>query len=123
MRKDMIFGKSVAESLPQTTVSGGEFGNGVNTARTYAAKHTILAGAVTTAIVIKLQHSDTDGTYVDVDDAKVIGGVNSVSISASEDNTAVEICGVDLKLFQRLAIVSGAGAISATVTVADYLGE
>ncbi len=124
MRKDLIFGTSVAESMPQTTVAGGEFGNGIDLLNTYANKHTVLAGAITTDVVLKLQESSDDSTYTDVPATQMIGGANSFTILATGgDNTAIQIAGFNLKRYSRIAVVSGAGAISATSVVADNLSS
>lgn len=124
MRKDIFFGKSAVESMAQTTVSGGEFGNGVDSLRTFAQGHMVLSGAVGTDIVLKLQESSDDVTYTDVPVSRMIGGVNSFTIvSGSGDNTVTEIAGFDLKRYSRLAVVSGAGDISAVALLCDNFGS
>ena len=124
MRKDIFFGKSVVESMAETTVSGGEFGNGVDSLRTFAQGHIVLAGSVGTDIVLKLQESSDDSTYTDVPVSRMIGGVNSFTIAASGgDNTAIKIAGFDLKRYSRLAVVSGAGDISAVALLCDNFGS
>ncbi len=124
MRKDLIFGKSVVESLPLTVVSGGgDNGNDVSTLRKYAAKHIIHVGAIGTTITVKLQESSVGGGsgYTDVPAAQMIGGVNLVTILDSADNTATQIAGFDLKEVQRSVSVSGAGSLTAVAVLADNL--
>jgi hypothetical protein len=121
-RKDLIFGLSVAESMPSTAVTGGEFGTGIDSLNTYASKHIVLAGAVGTDLIIKLQESSDDSVYTDVPATQMIGGVNSVTILATGgDNTAVQLGGFNLSRYSRIAVVSGAGTISAVSEVADDL--
>lgn len=121
-REDLIFGTSVAESMPTTAVTGGEFGLGVSSLQTYASKHIVLAGAVGTDLVLKLQESADDITYTDVPGTQMIGQVNSFTILATGgDNTAIQMGAFDLQLYSRVAVVSGAGTISAIVVLADNL--
>ena len=113
-RRDSIFGTAVEESLVETTVSGGEFGNGIDLLRTYASKHIVQAGAVTTDVILKLQESVDDATYTDVAVTQMVGGVNSFTILATGgDNSVIQVGGFNLQRYSRIAIVSGAGAISA----------
>lgn len=124
MRKDLQFGLSVVESLPTTVVSGGgDNGSDVDSLRKYAVKHIIHVEAVTTAITVKLQESSVGGGsgYTDVAANQVVGGVNLVSVSASDDNSAVQICGFDLKRYQRIVTVAGAGTCHAVAVLADDL--
>jgi hypothetical protein len=124
MRKDLIFGLSVIESLPTTVVSGGgDNGVDVNSLLKYAVKHIIHVEAVTTAITVKLQESSVGGGsgYTDVAADQIIGGVNLVSVSASDDNSAVQIAGFNLKQFQRIVTVAGAGTCHAVAVLADNL--
>ena len=125
MRKDLIFGLSVVESLPTTVVSGGgDDGVAVDSLRKYAVKHILHVEAVTTTITVKLQESDSSGSgYVDVPAAQMVGGVNLVSIDAADDNTAAQICGFNLKRFQRIQTVAGAGTVHAVAVLADNLGS
>ena len=125
MRKDLIFGTSVVESLPTTVVSGGgDNGVTVDSIRKYAVKHILHVEAVTTAIVVKLQESDSSGSgFVDVAAADMIGGVNSATVGASDDNSAVQIAGANLKRYQRIVTVSGAGTCHAVAVLADNLGS
>ena len=126
MRKDLIFGLSVVESLPTTVVSGGgDNGADVDALRKYAVKHIIHVEAVTTAITVKLQESSVGGGsgYTDVAADQMIGGVNLVSVSASDDNSAVQIAGFNLKQFQRVVTVAGAGTCHAVAVLADNLGS
>ena len=126
MRKDLIFGLSTVESLPTTVVSGGgDNGVDVDTLRKYAAKHIIHVEAVSTAITVKLQESSVGGGsgYTDVAADKMIGGVNLVSISATSDNTAVQLGGFGLKRYQRIVTVAGAGTCHAVAVLADNLGS
>jgi len=123
-RKDLIFGTYVAESLVETTVSGGEFGNGIDSLNTFNGKHIVLAGAVGTDIVLKLQESVDDSVYTDVAVTQMIGGVNSFTILATGgDNTAIQIGGFDLQRYSRIAVVSGAGDISAVSEVCTDLSS
>ncbi len=124
MRKDLIFGLSVVESLPTTVVSGGgDNGSDVDALLKYAVKHIIHVEAVTTAITVKLQESSVGGGsgYTDVAADQMIGGVNLVSVSASDDNSAVQIAGFNLKQFQRIVTVAGAGTCHAVAVLADNL--
>jgi hypothetical protein len=123
MRKDLIFGLSVVESLPTTVVAGGgDNGVAVDSLRKYAVKHIIHVEAVTTTITVKLQESDASGSgYVDVPAAQIVGGVNLVEVDAAADNSAVQICGFDLKRYQRIVTVAGAGTCHAVAVLADNL--
>ena len=124
MRKDLIFGTSVLESLATVTVSGGgDDGVTIDTLHKYAAKHILHVEAVTTAIVIKLQDSPDDSVWTDVPADKMIGGVNSATVGASDDNSAVQIAGADLARYQRIQTVSGAGVCHAVAVLADNLGS
>ena len=124
MRKDLTFGCAVEESLVETTVSGGEFGNGIDLLNTYASKHVVLAGAVGTDIVLKLQESVDDSVWTDVAVTQMIGGVNSFTILATGgDNTAIQIAGFNLQRYSRIAVVSGAGDISAIAETATNLSS
>ena len=125
MRKDLNFGLSVVESLPTTVVSGGgDNGVAVDTLRKYAAKHIIHVEAVTTTITVKLQESDSSGSgYTDVAASQIVGGVNLVSIADTADNSAVQICGFDLKRYQRIVTVAGAGTCHAVAVLADNLSS
>ena len=125
MRKDLIFGTSVVESLATVTVAGGgDNGVAVDTLLKYAAKHIIHVEAVSTTITVKLQESDASGSgYTDVAADKMIGGVNLVTILDTADNTAVQIAGANLKRFQRLVTVSGAGVCHAVAVLADNLAS
>jgi hypothetical protein len=124
MRKDLIFGLSTVESLPTTTVAGGgDNGVAVDTLHKYACKHIIHVEALTTAIVVKLQESDASGSgYTDVAAAQMVTGVNSITVGATADNTAVQLAGFNLKRYQRLETVSGAGVCHAVAVLADSLG-
>jgi len=123
MREDLIMGTSVVESLPTTVVSGGgDNGVAVDFSLRYAVKHIIHVEAITTTITVKLQHSDSSGSgYVDVPAAKMLGSVNLVTILDTADNSAVQIGGFDLKQFQRIVTVAGAGTIHAVAVRADNL--
>jgi len=124
MRKDLIFGLSVVESLPTTVVAGGgDNGVDVDSLRKYAVKHIIHVEAVTTTITVKLQESSVGGGsgYVDVPAAQMVGGVNLVSVDAADDNSAVQIAGFDLQQFQRVVTVAGAGTCHAVAVLADNL--
>lgn len=123
MRKDLIFGLSVVESMPTTVVSGGgDDGVAVSSSLKYAVKHIIHVEAVTTTITVKLQHSAASGSgYVDVPAAKMLGGVNLVTILDSADNSAAQIGGFDLLEFQRIVTVAGAGTMHAVAVLADNL--
>ncbi len=123
MRKDLIFGLSVVESLPTTVVAGGgDNGAAVDTLRKYAAKHIIHVEAVTTTITVKLQESDSSGSgYADVAADQMVGGVNLVTILDTADNSAVQIAGFNLKQFQRIVTVAGAGTCHAVAVLADDL--
>ena len=124
MRKDLIFGTSVLESLSTVTVSGGgDDGVTIDTLNKYAAKHILHVEAVTTAIVIKLQDSPDDSVWTDVPATKMIGGVNSATVGASDDNSAVQIAGANLDRYQRIQTVSGAGVCHAVAVLADNLGS
>ncbi len=126
MRKDLIFGTSLLESLPTTVVSGGgDDGEDIDSLRKYAVKHVIHVEAVSTAITIKLQESSVGGGsgYTDVAANQMIGGVNLVTISASDDNTGAQIAGFNLKRYQRIQTVSGAGTCHALAELADDLGS
>jgi len=123
MRKDLQFGSSVVESLPTTVVSGGgDNGVAVDTNGKYAAKHIIHVEAVTTTITVKLQESDASGSgYADVAASQIVGGVNLVTIADTADNSAVQICGFNLKRYQRIVTVAGAGTCHAVAVLADNL--
>jgi hypothetical protein len=123
MRKDLIFGTSVVESLPTTVVAGGgDNGVAVDTSLKYAAKHILHVEAITTTITVKLQESDSSGSgYTDVAADKMIGGVNLVTILDTADNSAAQIAGFNLKRYQRVVTVSGAGTIHAVAVLADNL--
>ena len=125
MRKDLIFGMSVVESLPTTVVSGGgDNGVDVDSLRKYAVKHIIHVEAVTTTITIKLQESDASGSgYTDVAASDLIGCFNLVTITDTQDNTAAQIAGANLKRFQRVVTVAGAGTCHAIAELADNLGS
>ena len=120
MRKDLIFGMSVEESVAAGTTSGA--GNAVDTLRKYAAKHVITCDAFTSTIVVKLQESDASGSgYTDVADADMIGGSNGITFAAA--NETFQIAGANLKRYQRVNIDSGAGTISGSAETADNLGS
>lgn len=123
MRKDLIFGLSVVESLPTTVVAGGgDNGVAVDTSLKYAAKHILHVEAITTTITVKLQESDASGSgYTDVAADKMIGGVNLVTILDTADNSAAQIAGFSLKRYQRVVTVAGAGTIHAVAVLADNL--
>lgn len=124
MRKDLIFGLSVVESLPTTVVSGGgDNGVDVDSLRKYAVKHIIHVEAVSTTITVKLQESSVGGGsgYADVPADQMVGGVNLVSVDAADDNSAVQIAGFNLKQFQRVVTVAGAGTCHAVAVLADDL--
>jgi len=123
MRKDLNFGNSVLESLPTTVVSGGgDNGVAIDSLRKYGVKHIIHVEAVTTTITVKLQESDASGSgYADVAASQIVGGVNLVSVADTADNSAVQICGFDLKRYQRIVTVAGAGTCHAVAVLADNL--
>ena len=125
-RLDLNYGFSVLESLPTTVVSGGgDNGTAVDlsTLKGYAAKHILHVEAVTTTITVKLQDSPAGSVWTDVPAAQMVGGVNLVTITDTEDNTAAQICGFNLQPFQRIVTVAGAGTIHAVAVVADTLGS
>ncbi len=122
MRKDLIFGLSVLESMPTTVVAGGgDNGTGISSSLKYAVKHIIHVEAVTTTITVKLQESSDDATYTDVPAAKMLGGVNLVTVLDTADNSAVQIGGFDLQEYQRIVTVAGAGTMHAVAVLADNL--
>ncbi len=125
MRKDLQFGTSVVESLPTTVVAGGgDNGVAVDSLRKYAVKHIIHVEAVTTTITVKLQESDASGSgYTDVAADQIVGGVNLVSVADTADNSAVQICGFNLKRYQRIVTVAGAGTCHAVAVLADNLSS
>jgi hypothetical protein len=125
MRKDLQFGTSVVESLPTTVVAGGgDNGVAVDSLRKYAVKHIIHVEAVTTTITVKLQESDSSGSgYTDVAADQIVGGVNLVSVADTADNSAVQICGFNLKRYQRIVTVAGAGTCHAVAVLADNLSS
>jgi hypothetical protein len=125
MRKDLQFGTSVVESLPTTVVAGGgDNGVAVDSLRKYAVKHIIHVEAVTTNITVKLQESDSSGSgYTDVAADQIVGGVNLVSVADTADNSAVQICGFNLKRYQRIVTVAGAGTCHAVAVLADNLSS
>ena len=117
MRKDLIFGTSVVESLPAGTTTGN--GTAVDGLRTYAQKHIVSCDVFTATITLKLEESDSSGSgYTDVPAAQMIGGVNALVIGATGE---FQIAGFDLKQFQRLVYVSGTGTVSAVAVLADNL--
>ncbi len=123
MCKELIFGMSVVESLPTTVVAGGgDNGVAVDTSLKYAAKHILHVEAITTTITVKLQESDSSGSgYTDVAADQMVGGVNLVTILDTADNSAAQIGGFNLKRYQRVVTVSGAGTIHAVAVLADNL--
>ena len=127
MRHDLVFGLSVAESYPETTVSGSETGVTLDGKGAYAVKHVIHVHAVTTAILTKLQDSPDDSTWTDVVAAEVTGAdstsVNYVTVSATGDNTAAQLGYLGLQRYTRIAVISGAGSMGATSEVANTLGS
>ncbi len=125
-RLDLIFGLSVVQSLGTTVVSGGgDNGRDVDSLRKYAVKHILHVEAVTTTITAKLQESSVGGGsgYTDVSADQMVGGVNLVSIDAADDDSAAQIAGFNLKRFQRIVTVAGAGTCHAVAVLADDLGS
>ena len=51
----------------------------------------------------------------------MLGGVNLVTILDTADNSAVQIGGFNLKPFQRLVTVAGAGTITAIAVATNTL--
>ena len=127
MRHDLVFGLSVAESYPETTVSGSETGVTLDGKGTYAQKHVLHAHAITTAILVKLQDSPDDSVWTDVVAGEVTGAdstsVNYVTFSATDDNTAHQLGYLGLQRYTRIAVISGAGSMGATSEVANALGS
>jgi hypothetical protein len=122
MRKDLIFGTTVAESMPTTVVAGGGDNGVAVTTGSISTKHIIHVEALTTTITVKLQHSDASGSgYVDVPAGNMLGGVNLVTVIDTDDNTAVQIGGFDLKPYQRIVTVAGAGTMHAVAVVSGAL--
>ena len=118
MRKDLIFGTSVAESFSAGTTSGN--GTTVDGLRTYAQKHIVSCDVFTATITLKLQDSPDDSVWTDVAANKMIGGANSFVIAATGES---QIAGADLQRYQRLVYVSGTGTVSAVAVLADDLGS
>jgi len=119
MRKDLIFGTKVVESLPAGTTSGS--GTAVDGIRTYAQKHIVSCDAFTSDITLKLEESDSAGSgYTDVPATRMIGGANNIVIAATGKT---QIAGFNLKRYQRLTIVSGSGTLSADAVLAENLGS
>ena len=119
MRKDLIFGTSVAESFAAGTTTGN--GTAVDGLRTYAQKHIVSCDVFTADITLKLEESDSSGSgYTDVAADQMIGGVNSFVITETGET---QIAGFNLKQFQRLVYVSGTGTVSAVAVLADNLGS
>ena len=122
MRKDLIFGLGVVESMPTTVVAGGGDNGVAVTTGAIGTKHIIHVEALTTTITVKLQHSDASGSgYVDVPVGNMLGGVNLVTVVDTDDNTAVQIGGFDLKPYQRIVTVAGAGTMHAVAVTAGTL--
>ena len=120
MRRDLLFGTSVEESVAAGTTSGA--GNAIDTQGKYAAKHIITCDAYTSDVVVKLQESDSSGSgYTDVADANMIGGSNGITFTAV--NQCKQIGGFGLKRYQRVNIDSGTGTISGSCETADNLGS
>lgn len=116
MRKDLIFGTSVVESMSAGTTSGN--GTAVDAVRTYGQKHIVSCDVFTATITLKLQDSPDDSVWSDVAAGKMIGGVNALVIGATG---TFQIGGFDLKRYQRLVYVSGTGTVSAVAVLADNL--
>lgn len=120
MRKDLVFGTSVEESVAAGTTSGA--GNEIDLDNKFAAKHIITCDAHSSDVTVKLQHSDTSGSgYADVDDSDVVGGTNAIVFTAV--NQTKQICGTNLKRYQRVNIDSGTGTISGSCMTADNFGS
>ena len=119
MRRDLVFGTSVEESVVAGTTSGN--GNSIDTLRKYACKHMIACDAFTSTITLKLQDSPDNSTWTDVAASKMIGGSATVTLGAV--NAVVQLAGFDLDRYQRVVFVSGAGTISGLAETADYLGS
>jgi hypothetical protein len=127
-RHDLVFGVSVAESYPETTVSGSETGTTLDGKGKIAVKHVIHAHAVTTDILVKLQDSPDDSTFTDVVASEVTGAdstsVNYVTIAATGgDNTAAQLGYLGLQRYTRIAVISGAGSMGAVSHATDALGS
>lgn len=128
MRHDLVFGISVAESYPETTVSGSETGVTTDSNGKFAVKHVIHANAVTTNILVKLADSPDGSTWTDVVAAEVTGAdstsVNYVTIAATGgDNTAAQLGYLGLQRYTRIVVISGAGSIGAVAHLADSLAS
>jgi len=122
MREDLIFGTTVVESMPTTVVAGGGNNGVAVTTGSIATKHIIHVEALTTTITVKLQHSDASGSgYADVPATSMLGGVNLVTVVDTDDNTAVQIGGFNLKPYQRIVTVSGAGTMHAVAVASGAL--
>lgn len=118
MRKDLIFGTKVVESLPAGTTTGN--GTAVDIKGSYAAKHVVTCDAFTADITLKLQDSPDNSTWTDVAASKMIGGANSLVFTATGNG---QIGGFDLQRYQRLVYVSGTGTVSATAILAEKMGS
>ncbi|HHZ96992.1 MAG TPA: hypothetical protein EYN67_15895 [Flavobacteriales bacterium] len=119
MRKDLIYGMSVQESLNAGTTAGN--GLSVDTLRKFAAKHVITCDAFTSDVTIKLQDSPDDSVFTDVPASKMIGASATVVFTAV--NQTKQIAGADLARYQRVVLVSGTGTLSGIAETADNLGS
>ena len=124
MRLDSVFGSEVSQALVQTTVAGGETGDSIDLGADsgkYAGKIVALAGTLTTTVVLSLEESSDNSVWTAVAAVDVVGGVATVSILDTADNTAAQIGYIGRQRYFRLAVDSGAGGLVAIAQVCSKI--
>ena len=118
-RRDSVFGTSVLLSLASAVISGSETSAAVNLDGFSAPKFVILAAAVGTDTIIKLEESADNSVWADVDASEVVSdsvlSAGQLTILATGgDNLAYQLGYVGFKQYVRFNIVSGAATLGAT---------